>query len=243
MIPTRIVEIYKDVYIYGELTKYMISDAGHVKNRLTGHVLTPTRDKKGYLRVCLTLKHSKKYTAKIHILVAKAFIPNPENKPTVNHINRFNLSNLDNKSDNDVENLEWATHQEQSHHARKNGLIPDNSFVGENNPFSKYSDEKIREVCEFLEHGQLSQREISRITGVNHNTINKIRKGYSHTNISSEYNIESGNKLNHYSDEIKDQIKQLLSIGTPSNEIINKLSLSDTQASRSLIFNIKYKKR
>jgi len=56
-----------------------------------------------------------KYRA-IHRLVAEAFIPNPENKPTVNHIDTV-------KSNNNVTNLEWATNQEQSDHAKAHGLL------------------------------------------------------------------------------------------------------------------------
>ena len=53
----------------------------------------------------------------VHILVAKAYIPNPENKPIVNHING-------NKLDNTVNNLEWVTHCQNSQHAIDTGLNP-----------------------------------------------------------------------------------------------------------------------
>lgn len=69
-----------------------------------------------YLRVSLC-KNGKDELIYIHRLVAEAYIPNPENKPMVNHINGI-------KSDNRVENLEWVTDQENRTHAFEHGLLP-----------------------------------------------------------------------------------------------------------------------
>ncbi len=66
---------------------------------------------KGYRVVSLRC-NGKDIRPFIHRLVAMAFIPNPENKPTVNHINEI-------KSDNDVANLEWATMKEQTNHGTR----------------------------------------------------------------------------------------------------------------------------
>jgi hypothetical protein len=51
----------------------------------------------------------------LHRYLAEKYIPNPENKPCVNHING-------NKSDNRIENLEWATYYENNKHAKATGL-------------------------------------------------------------------------------------------------------------------------
>lgn len=106
------VEIWKDTYIYSE--QYQVSNTGTVRNKITGHILKPQLDNKGYFRVRMSL-HDKKATAKIHRLVAVAFIPNPENKPQVNHIDA-------DKRNNDVRNLEWVTNGENQIHAYKMGL-------------------------------------------------------------------------------------------------------------------------
>lgn len=79
-----------------------------------GKKLSPAYDRDGYLKYTLSYKGNRK-SISAHRLVAMAYIPNPENKPTVNHINGI-------KDDNRVENLEWATHKEQKEHSIKNHL-------------------------------------------------------------------------------------------------------------------------
>lgn len=110
-------EIWKDIPGYENL--YQISSTGRVKSlnyRGTGEekVLNPGLNSRGYCFVFLC-KNGEKKNFNIHRLVALSFIPNPENKPCIDHINGDRL-------DNRVENLRWCTQKENSNFplARKN---------------------------------------------------------------------------------------------------------------------------
>lgn len=91
---------------------YEVSNLGRV--RKNGKLTPLHRTGKGYLRTTLQ-KDGKQKQDYIHRIVAKNFIPNPDNKPTVNHIDG-------NKNNNQVSNLEWATYLENNLHAIKNHL-------------------------------------------------------------------------------------------------------------------------
>ena len=87
---------------------YSVSNKGNVKNNKTNTLLNGSILEIGYHRVGLMYNRKVKQFF-IHRLVAEAFIPNPENKKTVNHKSK-------NRSDNRLENLEWATSLEQNIH-------------------------------------------------------------------------------------------------------------------------------
>ena len=102
------IEIWKELPIDLLLSKYQVSNLGRIKNKRTQYVLTQNPRSDGYISNSLFFDDNSHKSYYIHVLVAKTFIDNPENKPTVNHINV-------NKSDNRVINLEWATYSEQSY--------------------------------------------------------------------------------------------------------------------------------
>jgi hypothetical protein len=112
-------EIWKDIPEYEGM--YQISNLGNVKSQHYNHMsgqkpgklLKVTLMKNGYVSLGLRMCDTNK-THLLHRLIAEAFIPNPDNKPNINHINAI-------RNDNCIENLEWCTQSENILHAFKMG--------------------------------------------------------------------------------------------------------------------------
>lgn len=111
-------EEWKDIEGYEGM--YMVSNYGRIKSLGNGNsnnskerILQPGENNRGYLQVDLC-KESNKKMLTVHRLVANAFIPNPYNKPQVNHISEplYDKANKDlAKKDNRVSNIEWCDNQ------------------------------------------------------------------------------------------------------------------------------------
>lgn len=104
----------KPIIINDIVTNYLIDENGQIFNTKTNKYLKGSIKNTGYKMALLSIDGKKKDYA-IHRLVAEAFIPNPNNKPVVNHKDGNKLNNC-------VSNLEWTTYSENRTHAVKTGL-------------------------------------------------------------------------------------------------------------------------
>ena len=158
-------EVYVDIPGY---EGYQVSNYGRVKNNKTGKILKPYLTR-GYLRVSLYNESGRKCKL-VHRLVAEAFLPNPDNKSDVNHINGC-------KTDANVCNLEWVSASENMFHAHSSGLRPVLNTQGENNGFSKLTEAQVREIKKLLVQGNLTQKTISSQFNVSRESISSIKNG------------------------------------------------------------------
>ena len=110
-------EIWKDIREYYDL--YQVSNLGRVRSTgkygTKGQIIRPCVGR-GYYKVQL-YKNKKSRCIYVHRLVATAFLPNPYRKEQINHIDG-------NKFNNRLDNLEWATRDENWQHAIDTGLVP-----------------------------------------------------------------------------------------------------------------------
>lgn len=167
-------EVWKSlIYQGGEFFDFEVSNLGNLRNVKTNTLYKQHLNKTGYMQVCVSLGgRDNKKVFKIHKAVAETFIPNPENKPQVNHIDA-------NKTNNNVENLEWVTNLENSHHAKDNGLMK--TKRGEENFFAKLTEEDVR----YMRNNYIPKDKefgccaLARKFGVSHPTVSRILSGES----------------------------------------------------------------
>lgn len=144
--------------------------------RWRGRIRKLANGRGDYLTVILREKGRKKQNFYVHKLVAEAFLPNPERKPQVNHID------LD-KVNNKVENLEWVTIQENSMHAYLQGATPlPPKQSGERNFNARLNAENVRAARHRYRAGARLE-DLAKEIGVHQSTIQNAVKGWTWAHI------------------------------------------------------------
>lgn len=147
-----------------EIKGYLITKTGKVWSETKSRFLTGKIAYTGYKMVEYYVDGIRK-RKNIHRILAELFIPNPENKPEVNHKDGDKLNC-------ELSNLEWATHQENMSHANKTGLIK-NRPKGTSTHFAKLNEQDVSEI----KKSTLSARKLSLIYGIAHQNIRKVKTG------------------------------------------------------------------
>lgn len=142
-----------------DFPQYEISIEGKVRNKQSKQLKKPSVSKRGYPVVSLQKDH-KQYLKTVHILLARTFLPNPDDKPMINHIDG-------DKTNYSIDNLEWVTSQENTIHAVKTGLLLP---TGEKEVIQFTQD--MTEVARFV-----SASEASRQTGIKRCNICGVARG------------------------------------------------------------------
>jgi len=133
---------------------YEVSTKGRIRNSKTGHIKAIVYDGH-YCKFGYDYKYNNQHKTgwyRVHKAVAEAFIPNPDNKSTINHKDG-------NTTNNTVDNLEWATPKEQMAHATQK--LKRN--CGENKKGALFTNEQVKQMRQMHEQQGMTAKQIAQI--------------------------------------------------------------------------------
>lgn len=219
-------DCWKDVTIQGSdgtvySTQYVCSRNGYIMNRTNNSILKGSIEPHGFVSVVLRYKdNTGKFVnaqIKAHVIVANLFVPNPDNKKYIIHLDK-DLAN------NKADNLAWVTKQECMYF----------KFYGVTN-LDDISDEIIHQICAMSEDPQNTPKQIASTVGCPEKFIRRIWNDGFRTDISSQYNISKckyihidryigADGIKHFTSADKDKYN-----ATNGGEILKKLYLEMKQ--------------
>lgn len=157
------IEIWKDVVGYEDY--YSISNFGNLYSKRYKRIKKSHLHKTGYPSSTFTVNYISS-TKKIHRLVGEAFIPNPDNKPHIDHIDG-------DKQNNYYLNLRWCTHAENIAFAWATGLY---KHIGSKHALAKLNEEKVLSIRKEISEGKKSS-DIARKYNISPGCVCDIKKG------------------------------------------------------------------
>jgi hypothetical protein len=189
--------------------------------------LTGRKNKKVYSKVYINGK-----SRQVHLLVALAFIPNPNNYPIVNHIDGYGIP-----LDNNVYNLEWSTFAKNNKHAYDTGLKQ--SVKGEAHPFNKFPESTIRQVCEDFVIGYTPIDLVEKY-GMSIGLLRGIFYGLKWKHVTKDYNIRKKYTYSkNYTTDMKMISAEMIKAGYRNIEIVKHLGLPINTNTREFVSHMR----
>lgn len=225
-------------YVFNGInTGYIIDTSGNIFSLKSDRIIHPWKNNGGYLYFSIFVD-GKNQNIAVHRAVAEMFIPNPENKPQVNHIDG-------NKMNNNVSNLQWVTQSENNYHAYATHLHP--PLSAEKSTFTKYTNSQIENACSLMEKNKHTLNEIAMITGVPSKTLSEIRSGKIWKSISKNYDFPEkairDSKTKDFTYTQKQELIKLAQTDMSIKEIAAKLNVNLTHSVYGTIYWHKYYKQ
>lgn len=198
-----------------------------------------SNDPHNYHRVTLITTDGKLVHKSVHRLVAEAYIPNPENKPQINHIDCV-------KDNNNVCNLEWCTPSENLQHASNHGLMHDTALKGEDAVLAKFTNDEVAWMRQLYDAG-VSVDQIAAQYDATRCTINNAIFGRSYKSADELWPpctpVEAAkgakSKCASLSQDIVDAIREEAKTGVTQHSLAIKYNVSDTTIYR-IVNNLRY---
>jgi hypothetical protein len=158
--------------VVGREPQYLISSSGRLKTA-SGRYLKLWKNDQGYVMARLS---GPRTMARVHRLVAAAFVPNPDGKPDVNHLDCDRANNV-------PANLEWCTQAENLAYARSLDRMPDNYWRGRRSPSAALSDDRVREIRAAYAEGGESWESIAKRFGISKRSAGRLINGETYADV------------------------------------------------------------